>query len=74
MSDLADELVEIVRVEATEIGALGHLERVRSIVKEGTSADRQRVVFEAAIADGDEPRVALEAVVDHLIAETVEAV
>jgi carboxylate-amine ligase len=74
MSDLAEELVDIVRVEATEIGAIGHLERVRTIVKEGTSADRQRVVYDAAVADGIEPKEALRAVVDHLITETVEGV
>ncbi len=74
MSDLAQELIEIVRTEATDIGALGHLERIRTIVEEGTSADRQRVVYDAAIADGVEPVDALRRVVDHLIVETVEGV
>ena len=74
MSDLAEELIEIVGDEAAEIGALGHLERVRTIVAEGTSADRQRVVFEASLAAGMDSTQALQAVVDHLISETVEGV
>lgn len=74
MSDLAEELIEIVGAEAAEIGALGHLERVRTIVAEGTSADRQRVVFEAGVAAGMDSADALKAVVDHLITETVEGV
>ncbi len=74
MGDLAEELIDIVRVDAIEIGALEHLERVRTIVTEGTSSDRQRVVFESALADGRDVDDALKAVVDHLIAETVEGV
>ena len=74
MSDLAAELIDIVRAESTEIGALGHLERIRTIVAEGTSADRQRAVFNAAVADGTEPADAMKMVVDHLIVETVEGV
>lgn len=74
MSDLAVELIEIVREEATAIGAIEHVEHIRSIVENGTSADRQRKVYEDAIAGGAESRDALNAVVDHLIAETVEGV
>jgi carboxylate-amine ligase len=74
MSDLAAELIDIVRAESTEIGAMGHLERIRTIVAEGTSADRQRAVYTAAIANGADPTDAMKSVVDHLIAETVEGV
>ncbi len=73
-SNLAAELIEIVKEEATAIGAIEHVEHIRSIVENGTSADRQRKVYEDAMAGGAESRDALNAVVDHLIAETVEGV
>lgn len=72
MAVLAEELIEIVQVEASAIGALDHVERLRTIVANGTSADRQRRVYNDAIAGGAEVRDALNAVVDHLVAETVE--
>ena len=72
MSDLAEELIDIVRSAAEEIGALPHVERVREIVAGGTSADRQRKVFGDAIEGGADKGDALIAVVDHLISETVE--
>ncbi|MDA2978510.1 MAG: carboxylate-amine ligase [Actinomycetota bacterium] len=72
MSDLAEELIDIVRSAAEEIGALSHVDHVRQIVARGTSADRQRKVFEDAIEGGAEKGDALFAVVDHLISETVE--
>lgn len=74
MSDLAVELVDLVRGEATAIGAIEHVEHIVSIVEHGTSADRQRKVYKDAISGGAESRDALNAVVDHLIAETVEGV
>lgn len=46
-----------------ELGSRSYVEQVSTILSEGTSADRQRAVFEAT---GE-----LSAVVDHLIQETV---
>jgi len=74
MSDLAEELIDIVRSAAEEIGAFSHVEHVRKIVARGTSADRQRKVYGDAIEGGAEKGDALTAVVDHLISETVEGV
>lgn len=74
MPDLVGELIEVVRAEATRIGAIEYVEHIRSIVENGTSADRQRKVYDEAMADGAESHEALIAVVDHLIAETVEGV
>jgi carboxylate-amine ligase len=74
MSQLAEELIGLVRVEAEMLGTMSYLERFRTIVAEGTSADRQRVVFAGAMSAGADRREALIAVVDHLIAETVEGV
>jgi carboxylate-amine ligase len=72
MPQLIDELIDIVGDQAVVLGSVEQVERARSIVANGTSADRQRSVFERATADGAEPSEALCDVVDHLIAETVE--
>lgn len=72
MRDLIDELVEMVREQAVELGAMEHVEHIRSIVAQGTSADRQRAVFESAVVDGATTHDALVMVVDHLIDETME--
>ncbi len=72
MKDLIDELVEMVREQAVELGAMEHVEHIRSIVAQGTSADRQRAVFENAVVDGATTHDALITVVDHLIDETME--
>jgi carboxylate-amine ligase len=72
MPILVDELIDIVRDEAVALGSMAQIERARSIVADGTSADRQRSVYEVALADGADAHEALRGVVDHLIAETVE--
>lgn len=72
MSQLMDELIELVRERAITLGSLEAIERVRGIASQGTSADRQRGVYENAIADGAQDGEALRTVVDHLIEETVE--
>jgi carboxylate-amine ligase len=72
MDLLMDELIDLVHEQAVSLGSLRHIERVKDIVAGGTSADRQRGVFENALADGAEKREALTEVVDHLILETVE--
>ena len=72
MPQLIDELIDIVGAQAVALGSVEQRERARSIVAGGTSADRQRSVFEQAMADGAESSEALRQVVDHLISETVE--
>jgi carboxylate-amine ligase len=74
MPDLAEELIEMVAEAAEEIGALEHVEHIRTIVAQGTSSDRQRAVYESALTKGAAPADALNTVVDHLIEETVEGV
>ena len=66
-SDLTEELIALVREEAEELGCLAELESLREIVKNGSSADRQRVVYNAALNGGAEGTVAQRAVVEHLI-------
>ncbi len=67
-----DELVDLVHKQAVALGSVGYVSRVKEIAVAGTSADRQRGVYENAVADGADQREALAEVVDHLIAETVE--
>jgi carboxylate-amine ligase len=74
MDVLAEEMIKLVGDHAQRLGALSHVEHFRDIVASGTSADRQRVVFQNAIEGGAEEQDALNAVVDHLIAETMEGV
>jgi carboxylate-amine ligase len=71
MSDLAAEIVELVREDAEELGCLSHVEHALTIVDRGTSADRQLAVHQRALADGATEQEALAAVVDFLIEETV---
>ncbi len=70
--DLVDELIDLVSQDAIALGCSSEVERARAIVVEGTSADRQIRVFEAALAEGGDEKAALTAVVDHLVAETLE--
>ena len=70
--DLVEEIIAFTREEAETLGCLGEVERIRSIVAEGTSADRQVAVYERALTDGHSDKVALRAVVDHLLKETLE--
>jgi carboxylate-amine ligase len=68
---LMDELIELVRPDAEHFDCVTEIERVRTIIAEGTSADRQLARYDAAVAGGAGPRAALDAVVDGLIAETL---
>jgi carboxylate-amine ligase len=47
------------------------VEGVRNILRDGTSAHRQRCAYAAAIAGGADAKGALAAIVDDLIAGTV---
>jgi carboxylate-amine ligase len=72
LSDLVEELIEILHKDAEDLGCLADIERARSILERGTSAHRQVRVFEAALADGASETEALHAVVDQLIEETAQ--
>jgi glutamate---cysteine ligase / carboxylate-amine ligase len=71
-SDLMEELIALVAEEADLLGCRAEVERVRMIAAEGTSADRQLAVFYNAVEQGHSHDAALRAVVDHLVAETLE--
>ena len=67
--ELVEEMIELVRPDATDLGCLPQVERARTIATEGSSADRQRVVMARTLAGGASPEEAGMAVVDHLIGE-----
>lgn len=72
MRDLVEELIGLVSEEADRLGCRAEVERARQIAAEGTSADRQLAVFDAAVKAGQSEAEALRLVVDHLVAETLE--
>ena len=71
MTGLVDELVDLLRDDARELGCLTEVQAAKKIVSRGTSADMQLAVYERAQADGADPAEARKAVVDWLIAKTV---
>lgn len=64
---LLEEMVELVREDAEELGCTAELAHVHTILERGTSAHRQRRVLGAAIETGKSREEALKAVVDDLI-------
>jgi carboxylate-amine ligase len=72
MDFLAIELMHLLEEPATELGCWDEVRYIETILKEGTSADRQIRTYEESIRDGKSEEDALKAVVDRLIDETVE--
>lgn len=66
-SALTEELITMVSNEAEELGCLSELNYLRQIAANGSSADRQREVFNQAVANGADQSAATKSVVDHLI-------
>lgn len=71
MAELVDELIELVDEDAERLGTTKHLEHLRTIVARGTSADKQRNIYNKTIETGGSKQSAFNAVVDHLVEETV---
>ncbi len=74
LPQLVDEIIDLVHEDAEILGCVEEVEHAREILRRGTSADQQLLVFNEAIAHGAEEREALQAVVDFLIAETVAGI
>ena len=68
-ADLVEEIIELVKEDAEELGCMEEVLNIRKIVKEGNSTDRQRRVFEEVIAAGCSSETASRRVVEHLISE-----
>ncbi|MBK8903581.1 MAG: carboxylate-amine ligase [Anaerolineaceae bacterium] len=72
-SQLMEELLELLDDVVDDLGSRHEVEYVRTILQNGTSADRQIATYLAH--GGDENREeALRAVVDHLVKETREGI
>ena len=69
---LMEELLEIVDDVLDDLGSREEVEYLRTILREGNSADRQIAVYNRHGGD-DNRKEALKAVVDNLVAETQEA-
>ncbi len=72
-ADLIEEMIDLFGADAEALGCKAELLHARRIAREGTSADRQRAVYEKALAGGAEQHEALCSVVDALIGEFVQA-
>ncbi len=68
---LAEEILQLVDDVVDELGSRKEVEYVRTILKNGSSADRQLAVYRQHGGDENNEE-ALKAVVDHLISETKE--
>ena len=73
-SELVEELIDLVRKDADELGCVAEVEHAREIVARGTSADRQLRVYNDALAAGADDHEALRAVVDLLIDDSIAGV
>jgi len=70
-ADLIEEIIDLVREDAEELGCLAEVEHARTIVDRGTSAHRQIATYQSVIEGGGSQDEATRAVVDFLISETV---
>ena len=69
--DLVEELIELVAPDAEALSCTAEIEHLRTICREGSSADRQLAVYNEAIESGADPEEALRAVVHALIEDTL---
>lgn len=67
--ELLDELIELIAQDAEALGCLDEVNAARDILKTGTSAERQRRAFQAALDNGADREEALREVVRLLIRE-----
>ena len=70
-AELLEELFELTNEDAQALDCVNEVRHTRDIVQRGTSAHRQLARHMEVANQGGDPRAALEAVVDMLIAETV---
>ncbi len=70
--DLVDEMIVLIAEDAEFFDCEKEVAHARTILADGTSADRQLSVYERHLEEGASAEVALSAVVDQLIEETVQ--
>ncbi|HYE00896.1 MAG TPA: carboxylate-amine ligase [Alphaproteobacteria bacterium] len=69
-ADLLEEMIALVREDAEALGCTQEVLNARDILRRGTSAHRQRDIYQKAVAAGATPDAALREVVQWLVAET----
>ncbi len=69
MGELVEELLELVEEDGLFFESVADLERVRDILRTGTSSTRQRAAYDEAQSAGKDHDDAMRAVVAHLIDE-----
>jgi carboxylate-amine ligase len=69
-ADLIEELCDLVAEDADRLNCKAEIAHIAKILKRGTSAQKQREIFEKAAARGLNPRDAFVEVADFLIQET----
>jgi len=67
--ELLDELIVLLAEDSAALGCTAEVNAARDILSGGTSAQRQRTVFNASLENGNDKDAALRAVVSHLIEE-----
>ena len=72
-AELLEEMIQLTAEDQEVFDCKREVAETRAILARGTSAHRQLATYRAAIAGGAGPREALRAVVDMLIAGTLEA-
>lgn len=70
VSNLIDELCELIAEDAVALDCEKEISNLRVIASEGTSADRQMRVWHSAMGDGMDEHGSLIKVIDQLVAET----
>ena len=68
---LIDELIELVKEDASELGCIQEVQNIKKIYKAGTSADKQIKIFKNEIKKSGDTKLALENVVKFLVKETM---
>ena len=74
MRSLVFEILDFVDDVVDDLNSREELNILHTIVKEGTSADRQLAVYHKSIEQGASTQVALKNVVERLVSETMEGV
>ena len=71
-ADLLEEMIQLTAEDQAAFDCKAEVAEARAILKRGTSAHRQLAVYGRAMAAGADKHEALQAVVDMLVAETLE--
>ena len=72
--ELLNEILDLIYEDADALGSLAEVQRARDIIDRGTSAHKQRALYQQATQDGESPREAGVRVVDWLIEESMNGI